>query len=45
MIPHNLRRGEKRMRDKVEVTVSRVFPLALLVIFLASVVAATVASA
>ena len=33
------------MSDKVEKTVSRVFPLALLVIFLASVVVATVASA
>ena len=33
------------MSDKVEKAVSRVFPLALLVIFLASVVVATVASA
>jgi hypothetical protein len=33
------------MNDKVKETVSRVFPLALLVIFLASVVVATVASA
>ena len=33
------------MSDKVEETISRMFPLALLVIFLASVVVATVASA